>query len=134
MGALSIQWPRRVGKLLDCDSDPTPDSRPSVIDFRCSLLGTPDAICLSLVGVAIDHQHRDTPDLDPPYHAGTIAELVFRIAGPRRTLQAEPSLDRPFGGAQIPLRFRIQADHPNVLNHRGDLYQQNAPQAACTLV
>jgi hypothetical protein len=46
--------------------------------------------------VALDHQHRDTPDLDLPYHAGTIAKLVFRIAGSRRTLQAEPSFDRPF--------------------------------------
>ena len=28
---LSVQWSRRVGKLLDRDSDSTPDSRPSVI-------------------------------------------------------------------------------------------------------
>jgi hypothetical protein len=77
---LSVQWSRRVGKLLDRDSDPTPDSRPSVIAFRCSLLGTPEAISLGLVGVAIDHQHRDAPDLDLPYHAETVAELVFRIA------------------------------------------------------
>jgi hypothetical protein len=51
-----------------------------VIAFRCSLLGTPEAIRLGLVGVAINHQHRDTPDLDLPYHARTIAELAFRIA------------------------------------------------------
>jgi hypothetical protein len=41
--------------VLDRDCDPTPDSRASVIAFRCSLLGTPEAIRLGLVGVAIDH-------------------------------------------------------------------------------
>jgi hypothetical protein len=55
---------------------PTPDSRASVIAFRCSLLGTPEAIRLGLVGVAIDHQHRDAPDLYLPYHAGTLGACV----------------------------------------------------------
>jgi len=58
--------------LLDRDSNTTPDSRPSVSAFRCSLLGT-------LKAIRIDHQHCDTPDLDFPYHTGTVAELVFRI-------------------------------------------------------
>jgi hypothetical protein len=37
--------------VLDRDCDPTPDSRASVIAFRRSLLGTPEAIRLGLVGV-----------------------------------------------------------------------------------
>ena len=67
--AFAVRWSCRVG------SDPTPDSRPSVIAFRCSLPGTPEAIRLGLVGVAINHQHRDTPDLDLPYHTKTGIEL-----------------------------------------------------------
>ena len=31
---------------------------------------THEAIRLGLIGVAIDHQYRDAPDLDLPYHAG----------------------------------------------------------------
>ena len=68
IGSLSVRWSCRVGKLLNRDGNPTPDTRLSVITFRC--LGTPEAIRLGLVGVAIDRQYRDTPDLYLPYHAG----------------------------------------------------------------
>jgi hypothetical protein len=74
---ISVQWSHGVGKLLDRDCDPTPDSHPSGIAFP--LLASAqsaetrpsgeaprhaEAIRLGLVGVAIDHQQRDTPDLD----------------------------------------------------------------------
>ena len=72
--AFAVRWSCRVG------SDPTPDSRPSVIAVCRKLVGTPIAIRFGLVSVPVDHQHRDTPDVDLPYHAEAIAELLFRIA------------------------------------------------------
>src|ERR1700751_1929871 len=69
IGAFSVRGSRRVGKLLNHDSDPTPYSRGSVIAFRYQLLGTHEAIRLGVVSVAINHPHRDTPDLYFRYHA-----------------------------------------------------------------
>ena len=66
-----------VGKMLDRDCDVTPDSRPGVIAFRCSLLGTLEGIRLGLASGAIDHQHRHPPDLDLPHHAENGSMLVF---------------------------------------------------------
>jgi len=65
-----VRWSRRVCKLLNSNCDPTPDSRTSVIAVCCKLRSTPVAIGFGLVGVSVDHQHRDTPDVDLPYHAG----------------------------------------------------------------
>ena len=80
IAAVSVQWSGRIGKLLDRDCDPMPDSRPCVITVYSKLRGTSKAAQLRLISVAIDHQHCDTPDVDFLYHAGTITGLVFQIA------------------------------------------------------
>jgi hypothetical protein len=64
--------------LFDGMRDPTPDSHPSVIAGRYKVLGTPVALGSSLVSVSLDHQVRDTPDVDLGYHAGRLAEIVLR--------------------------------------------------------
>ena len=51
---------------------------PSVPPVR--LLRTLEDIRPGPIGAAIDHQHRDQPDLDLPYHAGNGGMFVFRIA------------------------------------------------------
>ena len=84
--AFAVRWSCRVG------NDPTPDSCPSVIAFRCSLPGAPEAIRLGLVGVAIDHQHRNTPDLDLPYHAENDSGVCVSNCLNEEDTIAEPSL------------------------------------------
>jgi hypothetical protein len=116
---LSVPWPRRVCKLLDSDCDPTPDSRPSVIPFRCSLLGTPEAIHLALVSVTLDHQHRDAPDLDLPYHAGNDSRpCVSNCLKDWPNLPWSGSL---LAGVQIRRNFAFRPKRPNVLSHRVSL-------------
>jgi len=65
-----VRRSRRVRKLLNSNCDQTPDSRTSVIAVCCKLRSAPVAIRFGLVGVLVDHQHRDTPDVDLPYHTG----------------------------------------------------------------
>jgi hypothetical protein len=55
--------------LLDRDCDSTPDRRTSLIALCFKLVGTPVGIRFGVVSVAFDHQHRDTPNIDLPYHA-----------------------------------------------------------------
>ncbi len=92
IGALSVRWSRRVCKLLNSNFDPTPDSRTSVIAVCCKLLGTPVAIRLGLVSVPVHHQHRDTPDVDLPYHTGKGSSVYVSNCLPGKTGMAEPSL------------------------------------------
>jgi hypothetical protein len=42
---------------------------PTVITPRLKLVCTLVSICFRVVGVAFDHQHRDTPDVDLGNHA-----------------------------------------------------------------
>ena len=83
---------RRVCKLLSRNCDPTPDSRSSVIAVCCKLLGTPVAIRFGLVSVSVDHQHRDTPDVDFPYHTRKGSSVYVSNCLPGKTGIAEPSL------------------------------------------
>jgi len=69
-----------------------PDSRTSVVAVCCKLLGTPVAIRLGRVSVPVDHQHRDTPDVDLPYHAGKGSSVYVSNCLPGKTGIAEPSL------------------------------------------
>jgi len=71
----------------------TPNRRASVIALcfklrrrvprlapRAKLAGTSVGIRFGIVGVAIEHQHRDAPDVDLPYHAGKSSLICFRTA------------------------------------------------------
>jgi hypothetical protein len=40
-----------------------------LISLCFKLVGTPVGIRFGFVSVPLDHQHRDTPDVDLPYHA-----------------------------------------------------------------
>ncbi len=77
IGPLSVRWSRRVCKLLNSNCDP------------------PVAIRFGLVGVSVDHQHRDTPDVDLPYHAGKDRRApISNCLTARKATWALPSLDR----------------------------------------
>jgi hypothetical protein len=90
-----VRWSRRVCKLLNSNCDPTTDSRTSVIAVCCKLRSTPVAIRFSLVGVSVDHQHRDTPDVDLPYHAGKDRRApISNCLTARKATRALPSLGR----------------------------------------
>jgi hypothetical protein len=108
IGPLSVRWSRRVCKLLNSNCDPTPDSRTSVIAVCCKLRrraprlalraklrSTPVAIRFGLVRVLVDHQHRDTPDVDLPYHAGKDRRApISNCLTATKATWALPSLDR----------------------------------------
>jgi hypothetical protein len=55
--------------MLDRNCDSTPDSRTSVIALCFKVVGTPVGLRFGGVSVAVDHQHRDTPNVDLPYHS-----------------------------------------------------------------
>jgi hypothetical protein len=63
-----------------------------MIAVCCKLRSTPVAIRFGLVGVSVDHQHRDTPDADLPYHAGKDRRAPISNCLPGKTGMAEPSL------------------------------------------
>jgi hypothetical protein len=103
-----VRWSRRVCKLPNSNCDSTPDRRTSVIAFcrklgagaprlalRAKLRSTPVPILFGLVGVSVDHQHRDTPDVDLPYHAGKDRRApISNCLTARKATWALPSLDR----------------------------------------
>jgi hypothetical protein len=87
IGSILVRWSSRVCKPLDRNCDSTPDRRTSVIALcfklwrraprlalRAKLDGTPVGLRFGGVSVAVDHQHRDTPDVDLPYHARKVSK------------------------------------------------------------
>ena len=90
-----MRWSGRVCKLLNSNCDPTPDRRTGVIAFCFKLVSTSVGIRFGVVSVAVDHQHRDTPDVDLPYHAGKDRRApISNCLTARKATWALPSLDR----------------------------------------
>jgi hypothetical protein len=112
----------------------TPDRRTSVIALcfklrrraprlalGAKLVSTPVGLRFGGVSVPVDHQHRDTPDVDLPYHAkkvskGSVSKFLTEKKGfepvrrkPRLARAGEPYVQRISLGTETPLRQRARS-------------------------
>jgi len=63
-----------------------------VIALCFKLVGTPVGIRFGVVGVAFEHQHRDTPYVDFPYHAKKFSKAsVSKFLTEEIGLRARPA-------------------------------------------